>query len=428
MSTVRRILLLSDLVPPHFSPRIVALLKRLPAAEWSVDVVSEQIDFSAAQAHGHVDAHSLDAEETYIRIDRVKLTTTGWLGRLRSLSDALRNSKSRRLLTYIHRHYDLSQYDLLVGMSYRTFPLPAVARLAAESGLPCLMDCRDIVEEYTPCGYLPAPLPSRLPLRPYIYRWLRSRFISARTRALDHATTISTVSEWHRDTLRRLHPDRRVVCIPNGYDETLFVAQPHIPSLPLRIVYTGRLLSIEMRDPTLLYEALSTPSLLSAIEAGTVELHWYTDSASQVLLERELGRYPVALREAHHFHEMVSFEEVPRLLSEADVILLLGNREAPDGPHGMVTTKLFEAMAMLRPILMVRSDESVVAREIEKHGNSCAGESVEEVALFLEQQLSRIRAGLATMPSQFTTAYQQYTREAMARSFVEEFHRLSIES
>ena len=101
------------------------------------------------------------------------------------------------------------------------------------------MDCRDIVEEYTLEGFLPAPLPRWVPMRKEAYRWLRKRFIKARTKALRAATAITTVSEWHRDLLQQLHPKQRVVCIPNGYDERLFVASLETaPQLPLRIVYT----------------------------------------------------------------------------------------------------------------------------------------------------------------------------------------------
>lgn len=416
-----RILLLTDLLPPQFAPRITALLQRLPQDDWQVDVVSEEIQGDHRGSHGSVEQKSsLPAH----RLERVPLAPRR--GRsLYALADALWQVKSKRLVRHLRQHYDLTQYALIVGMSYRTFPLPAVARLARQTGLPAVMDCRDIVEEYTPEGFLPAPLPRWLPLRREAYSWLRRRFIKARTKALRAATAITTVSEWHRDQLQQLHPDQQVVCIPNGYDERLFVSSPEeAPQLPLRIVYTGRLLSLEMRDPTLLLEALQAKTLSRWVSRGAVEIHWYCDVASQQLLESLLERYSDEVRACQHFHAMVPYAEVPTLLAQADMLLLLGRREQPEGPHGMVTTKLFEAMAMRRPILMVESDESVVAQILRAHGGALAATEVAQVVEFVAYHLERLERGEMLPIDTFTEHYKQYTRAAMAEAFAQLFGTL----
>lgn len=416
-----RILLLTDLLPPQFAPRITALLQRLPERDWQVDVVSEEIRGNHLGSHGSVERlSSLPAH----RLERVPLAPTR--GRsLYALADALWQVKSRRFVRHLRRHYDLTQYALIVGMSYRTFPLPAVARLARQTGLPAVMDCRDIVEEYTPEGFLPAPLPRWFPLRKEAYRWLRRQFIKARTKALRAASAITTVSEWHRDQLQQLHPEQQVVCIPNGYDERLFVASPEVaPQLPLRIVYTGRLLSLDMRDPTLLLEALQESALSRWVRRGAVEVHWYCDNASQQLLESLLERYSSEVRACQHFHAMVPYAEVPKLLAQADILLLLGRREQPEGPHGMVTTKLFEAMAMRRPILMVESDESVVAQILRAHAGSLAATDVAQVVQFVTDHLERLERGEVLPVDTFTDHYQQYTRAAMAEAFAQLFGTL----
>lgn len=416
-----RILLLTDLLPPQFAPRITALLQRLPERDWQVDVVSEEIRGDHQGSHGSVERMSTLPIH---RLERVPLAPKK--GRsLYALADALWQVKSRRLVRHLRQHYDLTQYELIVGMSYRTFPLPAVARLARQTGLPAVMDCRDIVEEYTPEGFLPAPLPRWVPMRRKFYSWLRTRFIKARTAALRHASAITTVSEWHRDQLQQLHPELPVFCIPNGYDEGLFIAQPErSPQLPLRIVYTGRLLSLEMRDPTLLLEALQEEALDKWIQRGAIEVHWYCDNASQRLLEQLLEAYPPSVRACQHFHAMVPYAEVPKLLAQADMLLLLGRREQPEGPHGMVTTKLFEAMAMRRPILMVESDEGVVAQILRAHGGALAATGVAQVVDFVAHHLKRLEHGETLPRETFTDHYQQYTREAMAEAFVQLFRTL----
>ena len=413
-----RILLLTDLLPPQFAPRITSLVQLLPTDQWSVDVISEQIVGQHSGAHGSVEsASSLIAH----RVDRIQLSPTR-RSLLYSLADALWQVKSKRLLCYLRRQYDLTKYDLIVGMSYRTFPLPAVAKLVDLTGLPAVMDCRDIVEEYTPQGFLPAPLPGWLPCRRLVYRWLRGRFIKARTKALGKASAITTVSEWHREQLQQLHPMQAVLCIPNGYDEKLFVATPSQKChLPLRILYTGRLLSLDMRDPTLLLSALQMLDRKGRLTPGVIEVHWYCDVASQRLIEVLLESYSSAVSSCMHFHAMVPYVDVPRLLARADIILLLGRKETPQGPHGMVTTKVFEAMAMHRPILMVESDESVVARLLRAHGGALAATEVAEVMTFLEGHLERLERGEILDSNVFTPSHECYTREAMAKSFAQLF-------
>ena len=64
-----RILLLTDLLPPQFAPRITALLQRLPQQEWQVDVVSEEIRGDHQGSHGSVErTSSLRAPVSYTHL------------------------------------------------------------------------------------------------------------------------------------------------------------------------------------------------------------------------------------------------------------------------------------------------------------------------------------------------------------------------
>ena len=143
---------------------------------------------------------AITARGTTIQVERVPLAPHRAKA-LHALADALWQVKSKRLLRHLRQEYDLAKYELLVGMSYRTFPLPVVAQLSKLTGLPALMDCRDIVEEYTAEGFLPAPLPRWLPMRRRLYSWLRNRFIKARTAALQQAVLYRPATECHHRTL-----------------------------------------------------------------------------------------------------------------------------------------------------------------------------------------------------------------------------------
>ena len=112
---------------------------------------------------------------------------------------------------------------------------------------------------------------------------------------------------------------------------------------------------------------------------------------------------------------MVPFEQVPALLQEASVVLLLGNKEEKYGPHGMVTTKLFEAMAVERPILMTRSDEGVAAALLKQYGAACAAIDVESVVDFIEKYFTQWKENGYTSPKGIDRSFvKQYSRWQMA--------------
>lgn len=380
-----KLLIVSDLFPPQFAPRIAYIVRYLCREGWDVEVVTEEIESPLqSSAHGKVFSdclppcpiHSLPLRKRY--------------GTLASLWQTLSKQKNRRMMRAIEKRVKVAQFDGIMGFTYRTFPLEIVARLGRKYHKPIWMDCRDIVEEYSRYDFLPRPLWGggswTHPLMELLQRW----FICQRTRALRQADLISTVSSWHQSVLQSLHPQKRVHCLLNGYDETLFIPTPYPQKgEKITLLFTGRLLSLSMRDPSLLFEALAAPSLQSWVESEALEIHWYTDPQSKQTLQQLLASYPPCVGRLQKFFSMVPFEQVPALLGNASAILLLGNKETPHGPHGMVSTKLFEAMAMRRPILLVRSDEALVEQALQEYGDATAAREVDQVEEFLLRLIRR---------------------------------------
>ena len=388
MDAPLKLLLLTDLFPPHFAPRMAYFASYLHNHGWDVTVVTEQIPAGRAQAHDTLFPDSFPG-----KVLRLPLVS-GQGSPLGSLKDALFQSKSKRLQHYLKKELSPAAFHLVLAFSYRTFPLPAAAWIARKYHLPVWMDCRDLVEQYPLKDILPGrPLARMGCLERPLLRFLRRKFVKARTRALQSAQAISTVSPWHKDLLRSIHPGASVDLLPNGFDETLFVPEPPVHSDRFRIIFTGRVLSLQMRDPSLLFDALEQEPLRAQLQKGVIEIAWYTDAHSQRLLTQALAGRTPALRQANTFYAMIPFTEMPRLLRSASVVLLLGNREeAEDAPHGMIGTKTFEAMAMRRPILFTRSDDGSLASLLEPYGAACCAGTQAAVSEFLTRQLADWRA------------------------------------
>lgn len=299
--------------------------------------------------------------------------------------------------------------DAILALSYRKYPLLAAQLLAKQWGVPWIADCRDIVEQYSRGDFLPRPLTLLGRRLTALERWIGKRYIEQRNRAIATAHTLITVSRWHREVLRGVHPSVRIIY--NGYDEGLFRLRQATPTDRLRIVYTGRILSLQMRDPSLIFEVLGSERL----RTQPIDLIFYTDDHSARLLER----YNIDGSGARlEVRPMVSAQEVPDILADASLILLLGNEERAGGPHGMLSTKLFEAMAMRRPLVLLPDTSSETAEVVRQSGLGIATNSPAELEEYLLALLAEWRTHGTTTPKHPNLALiERYTRARQAAEF-----------
>lgn len=397
---MKRVFILTDLYPPTWAPRMAYLTQYLHHYGWQATVFTEAVD-------EHLTFSDFTAP---CPVHRVRLRPTTAVERaLYTLGEVLFEFKERAFARAI-LNYTTERPDVILACSYRLFPLGAAAFLARQWDIPWVADCRDIIEQYSPGDWLPRPLKfGNIRLRP-LEQLLAHRYISLRNRHLSESNHISTVSAWHVQQLARL--GRPCTLIHNGYDPILF--SPRYGTChTFTIVFTGRILSLGMRDPGLLYSALEHP-LLSRCH---IEVHFYTDDYSMRLLTRTLSPRQQAQQQTHFF-PMVTRREVPELLAKAGIVLLLGNPEGQGLPRGMVSTKLFEAIAMHKPTLMLPGTDGEAAEILKRSRTGIASDSVEEIAHYIHRQyLLWQRDGFTAAPEADDEYIAQYSRRRQARQF-----------
>ncbi|GAD06803.1 Uncharacterised protein [Porphyromonas crevioricanis] len=372
----RRVLILSDLFPPVFAPRIQAVAKYLPTYGWEPVVATELVRHQADYVHTATDSRYKEDIPIY-RIDFGKNEVGTLRHKLNFLADLVYERRERRMEKALQKSLK-EKPDVILCFAYRKFPLRTAARLAKSWGIPWIADCRDIVEQYTDGDFLPHPITLWGHPLLKLMRSIRARIISQRNRYLSQANKVITVSPWHRNLLAKVNPDCHLIY--NGYDHEIF--SPRLEPHPhFDIIYTGRLLSLSMRDPSLLFQALASPELSELVSSSKLHIHWYTDKQSERLLRPVISSY--GLETINTFHEMLPREEMARMIQSAAILLQLSNRESESGPHGMVSTKIFEAMAVRKPVLLVRSDEAVMEQLIKHTRIGCAARSVRDVISFV---------------------------------------------
>lgn len=405
---MKRLLILCDMFPPAFAPRMGYLCKYLKRAGWEVHVITEQIeDHTFSFLEGYADSvHYV----SFYSAHHPLLRKLQWI--VVMILDLLfhyKDWKMGKVAANVLRQQDC---QAIIGCTYRTFPLPAAARLAQQFKLPFIADLRDIVEQYAAEEFIAHPLPLPRWMNRPIHAGFRRRLLHDRNKALRQATAVTTVSPWHVQTLKAFNPN--VHLIYNGYDPELFYPQA-TPTKPFTITYTGRVHSVALQDPSLLLEAIRSLEQQGIIHQTDFRMVWYTDARSQRLIEQEANRFGVS--KYMDYKSYVPAAEIPAILNQSSILLLLTNQSGDGGPNGILTTKFFEYMAVEKPILCVHSDEACLAETIQRTHSGLAATQVEEVCDFLKQHYQEWQTKGYTTSMVDHNQLRQFSRQEQANQF-----------
>ncbi|MDR2497835.1 MAG: glycosyltransferase [Tannerellaceae bacterium] len=409
---MKKVLVICDMFPPAFGPRMGYLCKYLGDTGWEATVLTEKIGGgSFAFLRGGCSVHAL----TYYPAGKGL-----WAGGLRfllrllsvvGLKDYVFFREAKRLLKG-------GRFELILCSTYRDFPLGAASRAARRFGLPWVADLRDIVEQYAGLEFIATKLPSFVRAR--FGPMLRRRFIKSRNLMLQSAAHVTCVSPFHLSILRP--HSAKISLIYNGYDPEIF--RPRIMTSDCFIIsYTGRLLSGAMRDPSLLFEAIRQLSGEGLFSPSTCRVEWYTDEASWLAISSASEQAGVG--SYMHYKGYVAGDRIPAVLAGSSVALLLANKESVAGPRGIVTTKVFEAMAMERPILCVRSDEGVIAALLAESRCGLAASSLAEASQFLRQYYNQWLHNKRTHVEPYRPFIESFSRRKQAQEFAAIFEEAS---
>lgn len=401
--------------PPAFGPRMGYLCKYMKRAGWEPVVVTEAIEdrtFSFLTENTKV---------TYVNFYRAKGKISRKIEWVRVfLLDFFFHYKDRKMYTIASSLLQEGGFAGILCSTYRTFPLPAAAKAARHYRLPFVADLRDIVEQYAAHEYISHSFHTFPWLDKQITALFRRQLLHNRNKALKQADEVTTVSPWHVEMICRYNLHTRLVY--NGYDPELFYPQ-HNKTSRFLITYTGRLISLATRDPQLLWEAVARLNTEKQITPDRFRIQWYVDEESKHILSREANRY--GIEQYMDYYPYVPASEIPGILNRSSVLLQLANKFSSSGPKGFMTTKLFEALAVEKPILCVRSDESYLEETIRKTHTGLAARTVQEVYDFLLQHYRIWQEKGITASQPDRTEIECFSRKKQADQFMDIFVMLN---
>ncbi len=415
------ILIVCDHFPPAFAPRMGYLCKYLRTSGHEVDVVFEQLigDKRSAYLCGYAsNEHGLCFYKEGIAGWKTKLQ---WITVM--LRDILWHYKDRQVCKIVFQWINQKgkKYDIILACSYRTFPLWAASRLAKKLCLPLVVDLRDIIEQYPDRSYLNHHLLKGI-IGEYIENWQTRHLLRQRNQVLRQADAVISVSPWHVNYLKRYNSS--IHLIYNGYDPEIFYPNPLRDSV-FRVTYTGRIISFKIRNPEILFKAVSCLKSENIVSEKDFRLCWYVDKESGQMIQ-ELAQKE-GIEDLMEIHDFIPASDVPSLLNRSSVLLQIANVADENGPKGIMSTKVFEAMAIGKPMLLVPDDCSFLGRLVESSGMGMAAKTVDEVFAFLEAEYGKWKQTGSTQREVNREIVGRFSRKEQALSFLRVFEQ-AVES
>ena len=409
----KSVLILCDLFPPAFGPRMGYLCKYLLLNGWHPVILTEDVG-----------EETFSFLSDYLQANKVEVVRIryygkkGWAGKMvwgwTFLRDILFGYKDARMYREAMKMAENHHFTHVLCSTYRTFPLCAASRFAQKKSLPLIIDLRDIIEQYTGYEFITHPLPKIFGLDKLIASIFRKRNLTIRNKILQKAAAVTTISPWHVTELKKYNPNTHLIY--NGYDPEIFYPTCQ-NAKKFYITYTGRLLSAAMRDPDLLFQAVTRLSEEGFINPDEFQIRWYVDAKSEKIITQAAAKYP-NMASCMGYYGYIPASEIPNILNESAIILLLTNKAASDGPQGVMTTKLFESLAVGRPILCVSGDEGCLEEVINRTQSGLSAHHADEVYDFIKHHYLRWQSGQPYQDNSDRAEINKFSRASQAQQFI----------
>lgn len=408
---MKSILLIVDTFPPYAAPRMGVLCKYLKKNGWQpYVVVSDDLSLGKYSENlvGYAEAHFIPKRSSTPMSRFLNRVRQRYAAQTVPFCDEQEMERTACRLVVEHN------IKIVLSSTFSTFPLPIAYRVSKKFHIPLVVDLRDIEEQW------PTPLWIKRTRRFFYfhYKQILRNFI------LRRAATVTTVSKWHTEILSKYN--RNVHLIFNGFDPEIFFERELEKTKQFTLLHAGTFSQIGVRDPELLFAATAQLFAEGSIDKSTYRIQLYCGGQLTPAWQERADRYQV-----NEFIDVLDFlpgREMPRIMNAASILLLLANKVTAHGPKGIMTTKLFEYLAMNRPILLIRSDEDCLEQTIRDCNAGAAARTVEEAADFIREQYFFWRQHGYTAGTVDREKIQPYSRKEQAFQFMSLFEQLMAET
>ncbi|WP_099293704.1 glycosyltransferase [Butyricimonas sp. Marseille-P3923] len=403
LSKNRRVLILADAFPPEFAPRVGYLAKYMLQFGWEGDVLTEykkgKYDFD--HLVGHLPVRT-------IQLDRLRVSTLekgfryfkrvlfGW-----DKKDFLLHKEGEKML---NKH----KYDVIFCTTSTLFPLITACKLARKYDLPLIADFRDIYEQYKQAH--------KKSIHHFVEKIIE---VNRRNRILKKIDAVISVSPWHQEYLKRYN--KNSFLIYNGFDPEIFYYRPLQETGIFTVTYTGTICHFDFVDVEplgMLFQAISKLVVNNVIYKGQFRVQFFTDDLSAKAIIELVNSYNIA--DFIEINSWIRSSQVPEYLAASNILLVL---LFTNKTKGILTTKLFEYLAMGRDILCIPYSEPV-RKILDEMQVGLSTNTVEDIYHFLFDRYEKWKNNKAVELIVNSDMINKYSRKEQAKQFVEIFNNV----
>ncbi len=399
----KKLLIISDgFNRPLYGPRMTQLCKFLNAKGWDITLITEQINGeNYAVPNCRFMAMPYYSKNHFIKY-------------IQWLLDKLFGFKDYRLYSFAKKKLSKDNFSLILCSSFNLFPLPTAYRIAIEEQVPFIVDLRDITEQWNSDSYIASKIHLSRRLKSQLVHLYENKCIRTRNTILQHADCVTTISPWHQQFLRNLNPN--TLLIYNGFDPDLYYPTS-IPTQQCIISYIGRLYDFKSRNPQLFLEAIRDLDTAQLISPTSLHIEFHIEPYMVVTLQEWVKQLGIA--KYFHISGYIPRTEAFSLLQKSSISLLFVAAPSSTSPHGVMTTKFFEALGCEKPILCCPSDEGCLAQAIHDTNAGLASSDLNEIKAFILDKYHEWQAKGYTHQS--VVNKDQFSRQHQAEQFEELF-------
>jgi len=401
---VKNVLIITDLFPPSFAPRMGYLSKYLGDHSWKGTAIAPLYE-SEQKVFGFLSGYINTKRIVISKKDEQKKYKRNIIQKALSLFFPDLESTwrlNREMMQQCKELIRKEQVDLILCSTYRLFPLNIACKIAKLYDLPWIADLRDIYEQY--------------PVKwSFLMELYKKSGIRRRNNLLRKTNAITVVSKRHSELLSRYKLQAQVIY--NGFDSDLFQPSTFHQLEKFKIVYTGMIFSKSGvgRDPSPFFSAIQNLHENGKISPQNCRIQFYTNSKSQEIVNHSAKKHGVL--DFIDCFEYVSSVDVPKILDDASILLLL----LQGRNTGIMTTKFFEYLGVGRPVLCVWTDDGEIM-EIMNHSNAgLAAKTEEEIEQFVIMKYDEwMDTGYTNLSIEWDFI-KQFSRKVQAKQFVDLF-------
>lgn len=232
------------------------------------------------------------------------------------------------------------------GIISSSFPITAhkiAYTLKQEFDIPWIADLRDL--------WNLNPYLNHTAIRTYFEKKLEMKLF-------DKADALTTTTNVAGETLRKLHPTKRIKPIYSGYDVDEYKHLKQMEkSNKLTFMYAGSLYNGK-RDPTIIFKALNELTNENKIDLDKIAFNFYGDQGN---INELAEKYNV--QNAINVKGKISHEEILQKQMNSDVLLIISWMHKNE--KMFIPGKAYEYMASKKPILSLGVNEGSLKELIE---------------------------------------------------------------